>query len=78
MDEKFNSLLSIAVIPQILEIIVEKEQFNDIPAVEAFYSSKTYELLAKEETKLWHFSPLTLYFMWKSERETGEIIFPEE
>ena len=43
-----------------------------------FYNSKTYEVLAREETKVWHYSPLTIYTMWKEEKETGEIIFPEE
>ena len=36
------------------------------------------EMLEKEETKMWHFSPMTVYSMWKHEKETGEIVFPEE
>ena len=48
------------------------------PAMNAFYQSKTYELLTKEETKMWHFSPLTIYTMWKHEKQTGKILFPEE
>lgn len=43
-----------------------------------FYYSKTYEMLAKEETKMWHFSAMTVYSMWKHERKTGEVVFPEE
>lgn len=78
MDEKFNAILSIALIPQTVDLIVKKEGLDDISAMNEFYHSKTYEMLAKEETKMWHFSPMTLYSMWKNESETGEVVFPEE
>ena len=78
MDEKFNSVLSIALIPQTVALIVEKEGFNDITAMNEFYQSKVYDLLSKEETKMWHYSPMTVYMMWKHEKETGEVVFPEE
>ncbi|MBQ8214017.1 MAG: hypothetical protein IJZ80_08410 [Clostridia bacterium] len=78
MDEKFNTVLSIALIPQILSLMIEKEGLDELSAINAFYQSQTYGLLEKEETKTWHYSPLTVYMMWKHEQETGEIIFPEE
>ena len=52
MDEKFNSILSIALIPQTVDLIVKNEGLNDISAMNEFYQSKTYEMLAKEETKM--------------------------
>lgn len=78
MDEKFNSILSIALIPQTVDLIVKNEGLDDIAAMNEFYYSKTYEMLANEETKMWHFSPMTVYSMWKHEKETGEVVFPEE
>ena len=78
MDEKFNSILSIALIPQTVDLIVKNEGLDDISAMNEFYHSKTYEMLAKEETKMWHFSPMTVYSMWKHEKEAGEVVFPEE
>lgn len=78
MDEKFNSILSIALIPKTIDLIVENLGRDDITAINEFYQSKVYDLLSKEETKMWHYSPMTIYMMWKHERETGEIIFPEE
>ena len=78
MDEKFNSILSIALIPQTVDLIVKNEGLDDISAMNEFYHSKTCEMLAKEETKMWHFSPMTVYSMWKHEKETGEVVFPEE
>ena len=74
----FSAILSIAIIPQTVDLIVKNEGLDGIFAITEFYQSKTYELLAKEETKLWHYSPMTLYSMWKHERETGEVVFPEE
>lgn len=78
MDEKFNSVLSIALIPQTVALIAENQGLDDITALNEFYQSKVYELLSKEETKMWHYSPMTVYMMWEHEKETGEIIFPEE
>ena len=78
MDEKFNSVLSIALIPQTVALIANKEGLDDITAMNEFYQSKTYEMLAKEETKMWHFSPLTIYMIWEHEKKTGELVFPEE
>lgn len=78
MDEKFNSILSIVIIPQTVDLIIKNVGLDDVSAINAFYSSKVYEMLSKEETKLWHYSPMTVYLMWENEQKTGEIIFPEE
>ncbi len=78
MDKKFNSILSVALIPQIVALIVDKEGLDDIEAMNEFYQSKVYDLLSKEETKIWHYSPMTIYMMWKHEKETNEVVFPEE
>ena len=78
MDKKkFESML-ILIVPQILKLIVENNKLNEIEASEIFYSSRVYETLEQEETKLWHFSPLTLYNMFEEEQRTGELVFPEE
>ena len=52
--------------------ITEKEAFTQL------YSSKLYEQLSRDETKLWHLSVPTLYKMFKEEQETGSITYPEE
>lgn len=78
MDKQFSSLLSVVIIPQVVNLIVVKENISEKNAIEEFYDSQVYKVLEREETKVWHYSPLTIYFMWKSEKETGEIAFPEE
>lgn len=77
MNNKFEAIISICIIPKTVEIISQKDEIDEINALNKFYNSKTYYLLSIEETKLWYYSPLTIYSMWKSEQETGEIIFPE-
>lgn len=78
MDKQFSSLLSVVIIPQVVDLIAVKENISEKNAIEEFYDSQVYKVLEREETKVWHYSPLTIYFMWKSEREIGEIAFPEE
>ena len=77
MDERFNALLSVAIVPNLLKIIIEKEQIDEIEAIEKLYNSRLYDLLSNEDTWVWHYSPLMLYTMWKSEMKTGKIVFPE-
>ena len=77
MDEKFSAMLSVILVPQIIDIIIKKEKMIEDEALVRFYLSKTYKLLSDEESKLWHYSPLTLYEIWKNEYETGELVLPE-
>ena len=41
MDEKFNSILSIALIPQTVDLIVKNEGLDDISAMNENYQSTT-------------------------------------
>ena len=77
MDIQFETILSVCLIPYVIDLITSKENIDEISAIDAFYHSITYEKLAIEETKVWHFSPLMLYTMWKYEKETGEFLDPE-
>ena len=77
-EEKYSALLSMAIVPQVVDIIVREEHMCDVEAINVFYQSETYALLEKEETKIWHYSPLTIYHIWKTERKTGKIELPEE
>ncbi len=78
MDMSFNTLLAVCILPELISVIAQKEGIDEFTALNDFYHSRVYELLADEETKVWHYSALTLYMMYKSEKETGEILFPEE
>lgn len=75
-QKKFEAML-ILIVPQVVRLIVENYNLNEIEASKVFYESEVYSLLEQEDTKLWHFSPLTLYNMYDEEQKTGQITFPE-
>lgn len=77
MDEKFEAIL-ILLVPQIIQLIIENYEIDEVTASREFYESEVYSLLEQEESKLWHFSPLTLFNMYEEERKTGSFVIPEE
>lgn len=76
-DKKFEAIL-ILLVPQIIELVYENCPLDEITAAREFYESKVYSLLEQEDTKLWHFSPLTLFNMFDEEKRTGDFQMPEE
>ena len=76
-NKKFQSLL-VLIVPDIVKLISEKHSVDEIAASDMFYSSKLYEKLEQEETKLWHLSPMALFEIFKEEQKSGVLIFPEE
>ena len=59
-EGKFRILLTFLV-QNVVELIVNNDQIDELEAVRSFYTSKTYEMLEREETKFWWFSPEELY-----------------
>lgn len=76
-DNQYSALLAI-IVPQIIEYILQNSNIDDKEAVSAFYKSKLYSELAKEDLKLWHYSPRTLYAMYQDELLIGSYDYPED
>lgn len=76
-ENQFSALLSV-IIPQIIVLIEKNSNAEESQAVSLFYKSKLYSELSAEETKLWHYSPLTLYTIYQDELLTGSYDYPEE
>ena len=76
-DKKFEAILTLLV-PQVINLICENYPLDEMTASREFYESKVYSLLEQEDTKLWHFSPLTLSNMFDEEKRTGDFQMPEE
>ncbi|WP_293714671.1 hypothetical protein [uncultured Parabacteroides sp.] len=77
MDVKlFNALFPLK-IQSLLEELRKQHSFSLSDALRLLYTSRTYALLEKEETKLWHYSPRMLVEMLFHEKETGEVYFPD-
>ena len=67
-DKKFEAILTLLV-PQVIQLICENDSVDEMTASREFYESKVYSLLEQEDTKLWHFSPLTLFNMYDEEKK---------
>lgn len=78
MDQNKHEAILVILIPQIISLICEDTGADEITATDKFYSSKVYALLEREDTKLWHLSPLTLFNMFDEEQHTGAFTIPEE
>ena len=76
-DKKFEAIL-ILLIPQVVKLICENYPIDEMSASKDFYESEVYSLLEHENTKLWHFSPLTLFNLFVEEQKTGSFELPEE
>lgn len=76
-EEKFGAVMGILV-PQVIRLITENYPYDEMTAANEFYESDLYALLEQEDTKLWHFSPLTLFNMFDEEKKTGSFEIPEE
>ena len=67
IDVKFSTILRITIVPQVVDMIVKECGVNELDATNMFYRSQTYKYLSDEETKMWHFSPLTIFNIQKVE-----------
>ncbi len=76
-ENQLSALLSV-MIPHIIELITKNSNISEAKAVSLFYKSKLYSELSREETKLWHYSPLLLYTLYQDELLTGSYDYPEE
>ncbi len=71
----------VAVIPYIsadlIAKISQKENISENEALNQLYSSRLYEILEREETKVWQYSTEMLYALFTEEKNTGNIMFPD-
>ena len=71
-ENQFNAMLAI-IVPPIIEQITKNSNVDDNKAISGFYQE-----LSDENSKLWHYSPMTLYTMYQDELLTGSYDYPEE
>lgn len=75
--QKFEAVLMLLV-PQVIHLITVNYPYDEVTASKEFYNSQVYSFLEEEDTKLWHLSALTLFYMFDEEKKTGSFTFPEE
>ena len=75
--DRHTSFLSLHSHP-IIERLAKKRNITKKQALDLYYNSNFYEMYEKEDTKLWHFSSVTLSNLLNQELTTGKIDFPVE
>lgn len=75
--DQFSAMLAI-IVPPILDQITKNSNVDETTVISRFYQSKLYRELSDETSKLWHYSPMTLYTMHQDELLTGTYDYPEE
>ncbi len=75
--QTFQAIFQI-IVSRLAQMIAKKMNLSDKDALNILYSSKLYEKLEHEETKVWHLSVPTLFSLFNEEQQTGKITFPEE
>jgi len=75
--DQFSAILAI-IVPPILDQITKNSNVDEKTVISRFYQSKLYQELSDETSKLWHYSPMTLYTMYQDELLTGTYDYPEE
>lgn len=62
----------------IVDLVAQKLGISKRQALELYYGSSFYSLYERENTKLWHFSNITLADLLFQEIHTGRIEMPVE
>ena len=62
----------------VVESLAEIRKISKRSALDMFYQSDFYRLYERENTKLWHFSTVTLTDVLNQEITTGHLEFPVE
>ena len=76
-DDQFSAMLAV-IVPPVIEKITQNCDMDEITAISRFYQSGLYQELSDENSKLWHYGPMTLYTMFQEELLTGSYEYPEE
>lgn len=76
-DNQFSALLAV-IVPPVIDLITKNSNINEEQAVAKFYGSNLYRELSQENSKLWHYGPMTLYTMFQDELLMGSYDYPEE
>ena len=57
---------------EVAKLIASNRGISDMDGLRLFLDSKTHEMLANDDMKLWYFSPLAIFDIWENEVKTGD------
>jgi hypothetical protein len=73
---QFDNILPLKVQP-VIGLLMRQEKLPFREALHYLYSSQLYELLAREETKVWYYSPMLLFDLLVEEKRDGYLQLPD-
>ncbi len=77
MDKnKFDAIFPI-ICSSLAGKIADELNLTEKEAVTELYSSRLYEKLEQEETKVWQYSTEKLFDLFMEEKNSGKITFPQ-
>jgi hypothetical protein len=74
--EQFNVLLPLK-IQDLVSLLIDDRNMNFDEALDYLYTSKIYEQLSDESTKIWHLSSHKLLEILEIEKKTGKVELPD-
>ncbi len=74
--EQFNVLLPLK-IQDLVSLLIDERNMNFDEALDYLYTSKIYEQLSDESTKIWHLSSHKLLEILEIEKKTGKVELPD-
>jgi len=75
-QEQFQAMMPV-ISADIVGMITEKRGVSEKEAIRLLNTSKLYEALEKEETKVWQYSTPMLYSLLEQEWSNGTIRYPD-
>lgn len=75
-QEQFQAIMPI-ICADLIAMIIKKQELTETEAIKRLYTSKLYETLEQEDTKLWQYSTPVLYALLEQEWKTGIICYPD-
>ena len=75
-QEQFNAIMPV-ISADLVNTIVSRRGITEEKAIKLLYTSRLYEILEREETKVWQYSTPMLYSLLEQEWQNGNICFPD-
>ena len=77
MDREKFAIVMPVLINGLIDIIINKTDLNEDDVFEKLYNSKLYEMIEREETKVWTYSVPMLFDLFMEEITLGNFNLPE-
>ncbi len=75
-NNKFDTFIKIK-IQALIDIIMERKLLTFEDALNLLYHSRTYKVLLREDSKIWHLSTEKLFEILLNEYENNILSFPD-